>query len=257
MIPIEAPEPPRLALRLAAEFAGTFLLVLGVIGAAVFGASFHAGEGGLNIGFLGVALALGFSVMGGAYAWGPVSGAHFNPAVTVGLAVAGRFGWRLVGAYIVAQVIGGAAASSLVAAVAAGGSGSFPAAAFAGGFASTGWGALSPGGFSLGSAFLVEVVTTAVFVGVILGVTGPRGNQATAPLAIGISLAVMALVAIPVSNGSFNPARSIATALYGGTVAVDQLWMSLVAPTLGAVAAGVIALLIARGSPRGSRRRTG
>jgi aquaporin Z len=250
VIPIEAPTPASTALRFAAEFAGTFLLVLGVIGAAVFGASFDAGDGGLNIGFLGVALALGLTVLGGAYAWGPVSGGHFNPAVTLGLAVARRFEWRLVGGYIVAQILGGAAASSLIAAVASGGPDSFLSRALAGGFASTGWGVLSPGGFSLGSAFLIEATTTAVFVGVILGVTGPRGNQVTAPLAIGLSLTLMALVAIPVSNGSFNPARSIATAIYGGEVAIEQLWMSLVAPTLGAVIAGAIALVISRAASR-------
>ncbi|MET0885733.1 MAG: aquaporin, partial [Mycetocola sp.] len=195
-------------------------------------------------------LALGLTVLGGAYAWGPVSGGHFNPAVTLGVAVAGRFEWRYVGGYIVAQILGGAVASSLIAAVASGGPDSFLSKALAGGFASTGWGELSPGGFSLGSAFLIEATTTAVFVGVILGVTGPRGNQATAPLAIGLSLTLMALVAIPISNGSFNPARSIATAIYGGRAAIEQLWMSLVAPTLGAVIAGAIALVISRAPSR-------
>lgn len=246
----ETPAPPAVALRYAAEFVGTFMLVLGVIGAATFSAAFDSGDGGLNIGFLGVALALGLSVLGGAYAWGPVSGGHFNPAVSLGLAVAGRFEWRLVGGYIVAQSLGGVAASSLIATVAAGGPDSFLSKALSGGFASTGWGQLSPGGFSLGSAFLIEATTTAIFVGVILGVTGRRGNPATAPLAIGLSLTVMALIAIPVSNGSFNPARSIATAIYGGQVAVDQLWMSLVAPTLGAVIAGGIAVVASRARSR-------
>ncbi|MFG6477142.1 aquaporin [Microbacterium sp. P06] len=243
----EIPAPPAVALRYAAEFVGTFLLVLGVIGAAIFSAAFDSGDGGLNIGILGVSLALGLSVLGGAYAWGPVSGGHFNPAVSLGLAVAGRFDWRLVGGYVVAQVLGGAAASSLIAAVAAGGPDSFLNDALSGGFASTGWGQLSPGGFSLGSAFLVEVTTTAVFVGVILSVTSHRGNPTTAPLAIGLSLTLMALITIPVSNGSFNPARSIATAMYGGQVAVEQLWMSLVAPTLGGVIAGAVAVVISRG----------
>lgn len=250
MIADHTPPPHRVALRLAAEFAGTFLLVLGVIGAAVFGASFRDGDGGLNIGFLGVAVALGLTVLAGSYAWGPVSGGHFNPAVSVGLAVAGRFEWRLVGGYIIAQILGGAAASSLIAAVASGGPDAFLRTALAGGFASTGWGELSPGGFSLGSAFLIEATTTALFVGVILSVTGPRGSRATAPLAIGLSLTLMALVAIPVSNGSFNPARSIATAIYGGPVALQQLWMSLLAPTLGGVIAGVACLVVSRSLPR-------
>ena len=247
---IDTTPPPGVALRLAAEFAGTFLLVLGVIGAAVFGASFRDGDGGLNIGFLGVALALGLTVVGGGYAWGPVSGGHFNPAVSLGLAVAGRFEWRLVGAYVFAQTLGGVAASSLVVAVAAGGPDAFLQTAVSGGFASTGWGDLSPGGFSLASAFLVEVVTTAAFVGVVLGVTGPRGNAATAPLVIGFTLTLMALVAIPVSNGSFNPARYLATALYGGPTAIEQLWMSLVAPTLGGVIAGVVAVVSGRAPSR-------
>lgn len=249
MIPIEAPSPPRVVLRLAAEFVGTFVLVLGVIGAAVFSSVVPAGDGSPGIGFLGVALALGLTVVGGAYAWGSVSGGHFNPAVSVGLAVAGRFDWRLVGGYVVAQTLGGIAASSLIAAIASGGPGTFLSTALAHGFASTGWGELSPGGFSVGSAFLVEATTTAVFVGIILGVTGPRGNHVTAPLAIGLSLTLMALIAIPVSNGSFNPARSIATAIYGGPVALEQLWMSLVAPTSGAVVAGAIALTLSRLSP--------
>ncbi|MFG6502459.1 aquaporin [Microbacterium sp. P05] len=245
-----APSSTTMAARLGAEALGTFSLVFGVIGAALFAAGFQDGTGGLNIGFLGVALALGLTVVGGAYAWGPISGGHFNPAVTIGIAVAGRFSWRLVAPYIVAQIVGGLAASSLLAAIAAGGPAGFFDTARHGGFASTGWGALSPGGFSLGSAFLVEVITTAVFVGVILSVTGPRGIAATAPLAIGLTLTLMALIAIPISNGSFNPARSIATAVWGGGEALGQLWMSLLAPTLGGVVAGGIALLITRSRPR-------
>lgn len=233
-------------LRLGAEALGTFLLVFGVIGTALFGAGFKAGAEGLNVGFLGVALALGLTVMGGAYAWGPISGGHFNPAVTLGVATAGRLPWSMVGPYIVAQVIGGVAASSVLVLVAAGAPDGFLGNAQQSGFASTGWGPLSPGGFSLGSAFLVEFVTTALFVGVILGVTGRRGNPVTAPLVIGFSLTLMALIAIPVSNGSFNPARSIATAVYGGADAVAQLWMSLVAPTLGGLCAGAIAFALAR-----------
>ena len=242
-----APVPPSTTLaRLGAEFLGTFTLVFGVIGVALFAASFKDGVDGLNVGFLGVALALGLAVLGGAYAWGPVSGGHFNPAVSVGLATAGRFPWPMVGAYVVAQVLGGAAASSLLVAIAAGGPAGSLQDAMTGGFASTGWGELSPGGFSLGSAFLVEFLTTAGFVAVILGVTGRRGTPATAPLAIGLTLTLMALIAIPVSNGSFNPARSIATALYGGPTAVSQLWMSLVAPTLGGLCAGLVAAVASR-----------
>ena len=237
---------PSVLLRLGAEALGTFTLVFGVIGAATFGAAFDAGKGGLNIGFLGVAFALGLTVVCGAYAWGPVSGGHFNPAVTLGLATAGRFPWKSVPGYAVAQVVGGAIASSVIYVIAAGGPGDFLSDAVGPGFASTGWGELSPGGFTLGSALMVETVTTAVFVGVILGVTSVRGASALAPLAIGLTLTLMALIAIPISNGSFNPARSIATAIYGGPVALGQLWMSIVAPVLGAVVAGAIAALLAR-----------
>ena len=244
--PSAAPAPaPAMLLRLGAEALGTFTLVFGVISAAIFSAGFDRGTGGLNVGFLGVALALGLTVLCGAYAWGPVSGGHFNPAVTLGLATAGRFPWKATPAYIAAQIIGGAVASTVIILVASGGPTGFLAAALEPGFASTGWGELSPGGFSLGSAFLVETVTTAIFVGVILGVTGVRGAAALAPLAIGLALTLMALIAIPVSNGSFNPARSIATAIYGGPVAMGQLWMSIVAPILGALIAGGIAAAIA------------
>lgn len=232
---------PAVSSRLLAEAAGTFVLVFGVVGAALLAAAFDDGRGGLNVGFLGVAFALGLSVVVGAFAFANVSGAHFNPAVTIGLAVAGRFPWRLVGWYVIAQLSGGLLASTLVAAVAAGGPGDFLGRARASGFASTGWGELSPGHFSFLSAALIEVAATCVFVWVVLGVTSPgapTAPTALAPLAIGLTLTLVALVAIPVSNGSFNPARSFATALWGGGVAIEQLWMSLAAPTVGALVAG-------------------
>lgn len=229
---------PAASSRLAAEAAGTFLLVLAVVGTAVFAAGFKNGDGGFNVGFTGVALALGLSVVVSAYALGPVSGGHFNPAVTLGLIIAGRFRWREAPAYIAAQILGGIAASSLLVGVAAGGPEGFLTSARTSGFASTGWGQLSPGGFGVVSSFLVETVTTAVFVWVILGVTSSRAADGFGPLAIGLTLTVMALVAIPVSNASFNPARSIATAIYGGPTALAQLWLSIVAPILGALIAG-------------------
>jgi aquaporin Z len=230
--------PPGAPARFAAEAAGTFVLVFGVVGAAVLAAGFDGGSNNLNVGFLGVALALGLSVVVAASAFAGVSGAHFNPAVTVGLAVARRFPWRDVPSYVVAQVAGGLAASSLVAAIAAGAPHDALATARSNGFASTGWGQLSPGGFSLESSLLVEVAATCLFVWVILGVTASPVTQSIAPIAIGLTLTLVALVAIPVSNGSFNPARSIATAVWGGEVAIAQLWLSLVAPTVGAVIAG-------------------
>jgi aquaporin Z len=229
---------PSFAARLGAEAVGTFVLVFGVIGTALFAAGFAGGRGGLNVGFLGVALALGLTVVVGAYAFGPVSGGHFNPAVTIGLAVGGRFSWRDVLPYIVAQIVGGIVASSLLVWLLSGAPTGSLRLAMKSGFASTGWGALSPGNFDLGSAFLIEVITTAIFLFVILGVTSSRAAAGFAPLAIGLTLTLVALIAIPVDNGSFNPARSIATAIYGGPLALGQLWLSIVAPIVGAAIAG-------------------
>lgn len=228
---------PSTAQKLTAELLGTFILVFGVIGTAIFAAGFGAGEGNLNVGFIGVALALGLSVVVAAYAFGPVSGGHFNPAVTLGLAVAGRFDWREVVGYIAAQVIGGILATTLLLGVLSTGP-VFDLLVFRG--ASTGYDELSPGGFGLLSVLLVEFTATAVFLFVILGVTSVRAAAGFAPLAIGFTLTALALVAIPVSNGSFNPARSIATAIYGGSEAIVQVWVSIVAPIAGAVVAGAI-----------------
>ncbi|MDQ0895445.1 aquaporin Z [Agromyces ramosus] len=232
---------PSTAQKLTAELLGTFILVFGVIGAAIFAAGFADGEGGLNVGFLGVALALGLSVVVGAYAFGPVSGGHFNPAVTFGLAVAGRFAWREVGGYLAAQLVGGILASTLLLGVLSTGP-LFDIVAFQG--ASTGYDELSPGGFGLLSMLLVETIATAVFLFVILGVTSVRAAAGFAPLAIGLTLTMLALVAIPVSNASFNPARSIATAIYGGGEALLQVWASIVAPILGAIIAGAVYKLV-------------
>lgn len=227
---------PSLAARLAAELAGTFVLVFGVIGTALFAAGFNGGDGNLNVGFLGVALALGLTVVVGAYAFGPISGGHFNPAVTLGLAVARRFAWRDAFGYLVAQFVGAILASSLLLGILSGGQNPDLTAQFMG--ASTGYGVLSPGGFSLLSVILIEVITTAIFVYVILGVTSSRAAAGFAPLAIGLTLTLLALIAIPVSNASFNPARSLATAIYGGPEALSQVWVTLLAPVIGAIIAG-------------------
>lgn len=216
----------------AAEFFGTFILVFFVIGAALFSAGFASGSNGLNVGFLGVAIALGVSVIASAYAFGGISGGHFNPAVSLGLALAGRFAWRELAGYWIAQLLGAVAASSVLALVAPSSS------VFAG--ASTGYDALSPGHFSLGAAFLTETVATMVFVLLIVNLTGSRGAGAFAPLAIGLTLTGLALVAIPVSNASFNPARSVATAIYAGPDALGQLWLSIIAPLSGAVIAAIL-----------------
>jgi aquaporin Z len=238
---------------LGAEAAGTFVLVFGVVGAAIMSADFDGGTGGLNVGFLGVALALGLAAAVGGYAFASTSGAHFNPAVTVGLAVAGRFAWGSVLPYVVAQALGGLAATSAVAAVAAEGPSGFFEKAQASGFASTGWDALSPGGFALGATFLIETISTAVLLLVVLGSTRGGAAGPLAPLAIGLTLTVVALVAIPVSNGSFNPARSLATAVWGGALPMGQLWLSVLAPTLGAITAGLLARPLLPFASRGTR----
>ena len=249
----EATSPPSTAVpsygaRLGAEAVGTFVLVFGVVGTALFAAGFNGGEGGLNVGFLGVSLALGLTVVVGAYAFGPVSGGHFNPAVTIGLAVAGRFAWRDVIGYIIAQIVAGIIASSLLLAILAGGKAGDLAKQFAG--ASTGYDAISPGGYNLWAMLLVEVITTAIFLWVIIGVTSARAAAGFAPLAIGLTLTLVALIAIPVSNGSFNPARSIATAIYGGPDAFGQVWASIVAPIVGAIIAGATFKLIFDGTKK-------
>jgi aquaporin Z len=219
-----------LAQRVTAEMFGTFLLVGGVIGTALFSSP--------NTGWLGVALAVGLAVIGGAYAVGHISGGHFNPAVTLGAAASGRFAWRDVPYYVLAQLIGGALATTVLFIVASNGPAGLIGSLQEGGFASNGFGEHSPGGFSLVAVIVTEVVLTAVFLYVILGVTDRRAASGFAPLAIGLTLTLLHLIAIPVSNASFNPARSIATAIYGGPDALIQLWVFIVAPIVGALIAG-------------------
>jgi aquaporin Z len=224
--------------RLSAEFLGTFWLVFGGCGAAVIAAKFVASKEGihLGIGFLGVALAFGLTVMTMAYAVGHISGGHFNPAVSVGLATAGRFAWRDVPAYVITQVVAAIAAAGVLFVVASGKAG-FDASAS--GFASNGYGDRSPDGYSLLAALVVEVVLTAFFVLLILGATDTRAPRGFAPLAIGLSLTVIHLVSIPVDNTSVNPARSIGPALFAGSAAIAQLWLFILAPVIGALLAGV------------------
>ena len=232
---------PSTAQKLTAELIGTFILVFGVIGTAIFAAGFADGEGGLNVGFLGVALALGLSVLVGAYSFGPVSGGHFNPAVTLGLAAAGRFKWKEAPAYIIAQIVGGALATTLIVLIGIFGPTDWLPNAQDSGFASNGFGEASPGGFGLGAAIIAEVLFTAVFLLVILGVTHPqRGTAGFAGLAIGLTLTFIHLASIPIDNTSVNPARSIATAIYGGGEALAQLWVFLLFPIVGAVLAGFL-----------------
>jgi aquaporin Z len=230
-----APTTPQ---RLAAEFIGTFVLVFGGAGAAVLAANFPADDAGnpVGIGFVGVSLAFGLTVLTMAYAVGHVSGGHFNPAVTLGAAAAGRFPWRDTASYIATQVVAAIVAAAVLFVVASGAAG-FSAAES--GFATNGYGDRSPGGYGLLASLVIEVVLTAVFLYVILGVTDTRAPKGFAPLAIGLSLTLIHLVSIPVTNTSVNPARSIGPALFVGGEAISQLWLFIVAPIAGALIAGL------------------
>ncbi|GAA3004571.1 aquaporin [Microbacterium aurantiacum] len=229
----DAATTPSTATKLVAEALGTFLLVFGAIGTALV-----AGE---VVGVLGIALAFGLTILAGIYAWGPISGGHFNPAVTVGLAAAGRFAWKDAPGYIIAQIIGGALGTTLIVLIGLFGPEGWLTAAQDGGFASNGFGGASPGGFGLGAAIIAEILFTAIFVLIILGVTHPqRGTAGFAGIAIGLTLTLIHLASIPIDNTSVNPARSIATALYGGGEALLQLWVFLVFPIVGALVAGLL-----------------
>ena len=240
----QAPTVPQ---RLAAEFLGTFVLVFGGCGTAVLAATFLSGGVQLGVGFVGVALAFGLTVLTMAYAFGHVSGGHFNPAVTIGLAAGRRFPWKDTIGYIVTQVVAAIAAAAVLYVVASGKSGF---SAKASGFATNGYGSRSPGGFDLLSCLVIEVVLTAVFLYVILGVVDTRAPKGFAPIAIGLALTLIHLVSIPVTNTSVNPARSIGPALFVGSAAIDQLWLFILAPVLGALIAGFsYALLVGEGEP--------
>ena len=210
-----------------AEVIGTFWLVLGGCGSAVLAAAFP----GVGIGLLGVSLAFGLTVLTMAYAVGGVSGGHFNPAVTVGLATAGRFKWNDVPGYVVAQVVGGLL-GALVLYVIASGKADFSA---AGGFASNGYGTRSPGGYSMMAGLVTEVVMTATFIFIILRVTLKSAPAGFAPISIGLALTLIHLISIPVTNTSVNPARSIGVAVFAGGPALNQLWLFIVAPIVGAI----------------------
>jgi aquaporin Z len=227
-----------IAKRAAAEFVGTAWLVLGGCGSAVVAAAFPA----VGIGLLGVSLAFGLTVLTMAYAIGHVSGCHLNPAVTVGLTVAGRFPASEVLPYVVAQVLGAVTGAAVLYVIASGKAG-FDLAA---GFASNGYGFHSPGGYTFTAAMLCELVMTFAFVFVILGATDRRAPAALAPVAIGLALTLIHLVSIPVTNTSVNPARSTGPALLVGGWALGQLWAFWVAPLLGAVAAGIVYPLISQ-----------
>lgn len=217
--------------RLAGEFFGTFWLVLGGCGSAVLASSVP----NVGIGYLGVGLAFGLTVVTMAYAVGHISGGHFNPAVTVGLATGKRFAWRDVPAYVVTQVVAACVAAAVLLLIANGVAGF---SATKSGFATNGYGDRSPGGYSLLAVAVAEVVLTAFFVYIILGATDTRAPKGFAPLAIGLTLTAIHLVSIPVDNTSVNPARSTGPALFAGADAMGQLWIFWLAPVVGALVAG-------------------
>lgn len=223
-----------------AEFIGTFWLVLGGCGSAVLAAGFPE----LGIGFVGVALAFGLTVLTMAYAIGHISGCHLNPAVSIGLWVGGRFDAKDLVPYIISQVLGGIAAGGILYLIASGQAG-FD---LAGGFASNGFGEHSPGGYSMMSALIIEVVLTAMFLIVIMGATDSRAPAGFAPIAIGLCLTLIHLISIPVTNTSVNPARSTAVAVYVGDWATSQLWLFWVAPIVGAVIGALIYKVMAKES---------
>lgn len=223
--------------RAAAEFLGTFWLVFGGCGSAVLAAAFP----GLGIGFVGVALAFGLTVLTMAYGIGHISGCHLNPAVSVGLMVGKRFSMADLPAYVIAQVLGGIAGAGVLYIIASGKVGF----STAGGFASNGFGEHSPGGYTMMACLVAEVVLTFFFLMVILGSTDRRAPQGFAPIAIGLCLTLIHLIGIPVTNLSVNPARSTGPALFAGGWALEQLWLFWLAPIVGAAIAGVVYPMIA------------
>jgi len=217
--------------KYGAEFIGTFWLVFGGCGSAVLAAAFP----GLGIGFVGVALAFGLTVLTMAYAIGHVSGCHLNPAVSFGLWAGKRFAGKDLAPYIIAQVLGAIAAAAVLYVIASGKAG-FEL----GGFAANGYAEHSPGGYSLAAALVAEVVLTFFFLFIILGATDERAPKGFAPIAIGLALTLIHLISIPVTNTSVNPARSTGPALFVGGWALSQLWLFWVAPIVGAILAGLV-----------------
>ena len=215
-----------------AEFIGTFWLVFGGCGSAIFAPAFPE----LRIGFLGVALAFGLTVLTGAFALGHISGGHFNPAVSVGLWVGGRFDTKDLIPYVVSQVVGAVLAAWVLYLIVQGQAGF----AGTGGFASNGYAELSPGKYSLISALMIEIVLTAMFLIVIMGATDKRAPAGFAPIAIGLALTLIHLISIPVTNTSVNPARSTGVAIFAETAALSQLWLFWVAPIVGAIIGAII-----------------
>lgn len=230
-------QSPTLVAKLTAEFLGTFVLVFGGCGSAIFAAKVLANNTvNMGIGFVGVALAFGLTVVVMAYSVGHISGGHFNPAVTVGAAFAKRIEWKLVPSYIVTQIVAATVAGAALFWIASGKEGFN---AVESGFASNGYGERSPDGYSMIAALVAEIVLTAIFLYVILGSTDRRAPAGFAPLAIGLSLTLIHLISIPITNTSVNPARSLGVAWFAGGEALGQVWLFIVAPIIGAAIAGV------------------
>lgn len=225
--------------KILAEFIGTFWLVLGGCGSAVLAVAFP----NVGIGLVGVSLAFGLTVLTIAYSLGHISGAHLNPAVSVGLWMGGRFPAKELGGYIIAQILGAIAAAAVLYLIATGNSSAI------GGFAANGYAEHSPGGYSLISALVCEVVMTFMFLIIILGATDERSPKGFAGLAIGLALTLIHLISIPVTNTSVNPARSISQALFVGGWAIEQLWLFIVAPIAGAILAGIIYRMLGSKDP--------
>jgi aquaporin Z len=221
---------PCLMRKLTAELIGTFILVFGGCGAAVFAGS--------AIGLHGISLAFGLTVLGCAYALGPVSGCHLNPAVTIGLAAGNRFAWREVPGYIAAQVVGGVLAAALLVFLLKGTAAGYDPAV--GGLAANGVGDHSPGGYGMAQGFVAEAVLTFIFLTVILGATSKKAAPGFAGIPIGLTLTLIHLIAIPITNVSVNPARSTGPAVFVGGWAIEQLWIFWVAPIAGAAVAGLL-----------------
>lgn len=220
--------------KVTAEFIGTFWLVLGGCGSAVLAAAFPA----VGIGLLGVALAFGLTVLTMVYSLGPISGAHLNPAVSIGLWIGGRFNIKELLPYIAAQILGAIAAAAVLYVIATGNGNTI------GGFAANGYGEHSPGGYNLVSALVCEIVMTFMFLIIILGATDERAPKGFAGIAIGLGLTLIHLISIPVTNTSVNPARSISQAIFAGGWAIEQLWLFIAAPIAGAIIAGLVYKLI-------------
>jgi len=233
--------------KCAAELVGTFWLVLGGCGSAVLAAAFPS----LGIGLLGVALAFGLTVLTMAFAIGHISGCHLNPAISVGLWAGGRFPGKDVIPYVIAQVVGGLVAGAVLYVIASGKAG-FDVSA---GFAANGYGAHSPGGYTLAAALVCEIVMTMMFLVVIMGATDKRASQALAPIAIGLALTLIHLISIPVTNTSVNPARSTGVAVFVGGWAMAQLWLFWVAPIVGGVLGAFVYRAIAAPEPAAAPKR--